>query len=93
MFVDEAGFYLLTAGVWTQDLGRAHRMAARLEAGLVAVNSVNSGRLGLPFGERRMSFNSRRAQEATREAVCTLSGASTLPRIVLTSPPGSVNGW
>jgi aldehyde dehydrogenase (NAD+) len=30
-------------------------MAARLEAGLVAVNAVNSGRLGLPFGGYKRS--------------------------------------
>ena len=47
--------YGLTAGVWTQDLGRAHRMAARIEAGLVTVNAVNNGILGLPFGGFKQS--------------------------------------
>ena len=47
--------YGLTAGVWTGDLGRAHRMANRIEAGLVAVNAVNNGVLGLPFGGYKRS--------------------------------------
>ena len=47
--------YGLTAGVWTRDLGRAHRMTTRLEAGLVAVNAVNNGVLGLPFGGYKQS--------------------------------------
>lgn len=42
--------YGLSAAVWTTDLSRAHRMASRLEAGAVFVNTMNDGRgFGLPL--------------------------------------------
>jgi acyl-CoA reductase-like NAD-dependent aldehyde dehydrogenase len=45
----------LGAGFWTQDLGRAHRLAAQLKAGMVWVNSYKLVDPASPFGGSKMS--------------------------------------
>jgi acyl-CoA reductase-like NAD-dependent aldehyde dehydrogenase len=47
--------YGLGAGVWTQHLGRAHRMAAGIESGQVWVNCYQAVDPALPFGGTKQS--------------------------------------
>jgi aldehyde dehydrogenase (NAD+) len=47
--------YGLAAGLWTSDLGRAHRVAGRLEAGQVYVNDWPFGVVETPFGGYKRS--------------------------------------
>ncbi|MCL6625918.1 5-carboxymethyl-2-hydroxymuconate semialdehyde dehydrogenase [Alicyclobacillus shizuokensis] len=47
--------YGLAAYVWTNDLTRAHRVAQRIQSGMVWVNSQNVRDLRTPFGGAKMS--------------------------------------
>ena len=47
--------YGLACSVWTENLGRAHRVAGRIEAGLVWVNSWFLRDLRTPFGGSKQS--------------------------------------
>ena len=42
--------YGLTAGLWTGDLGRGHRVSARINAGTVWVNTYRFVRWSIPYG-------------------------------------------
>ena len=47
--------YGLSASVWTSDLSRAHRLAERIEAGVVWVNTWMNRDLRTPFGGVKQS--------------------------------------
>jgi betaine-aldehyde dehydrogenase len=45
----------LTCSIWTRDLSRAHRLAARVEAGYIWINGASQHWVGVPFGGYKQS--------------------------------------
>ncbi len=73
----------LVGGLWTSDVGRAHRVAARIEAGLVSVNTFRPVHYMLPYGGYKMSgigrengFDAMRAFTEVKTVVVDLSTAA-----------------
>ncbi|MGF6842872.1 phenylacetaldehyde dehydrogenase [Paraburkholderia youngii] len=50
-----ASTYGLAASIWTKDIGRAHKMARRMQAGIVNVNALSSPDATLPYGGYKQS--------------------------------------
>jgi betaine-aldehyde dehydrogenase len=60
--------YGLAAGVFTRDLACAHRVAARLDAGVVWINTYNVTPVEMPFGGMKLSGLGRENGKAALEA-------------------------
>lgn len=60
--------YGLGSAIFTQDITRAHRVARRIEAGMVWINSSNDSHYAVPFGGVKQSGIGRELGEAGLEA-------------------------
>ena len=64
--------YGLAAGVFTQNLPRAHRMVKSLEAGTCYINTYNDAPVEAPFGGVKMSGVGRENSKAAINHYCQL---------------------
>jgi 5-carboxymethyl-2-hydroxymuconic-semialdehyde dehydrogenase len=78
--------YGLSSYVWSENLGRAHRVAAAIEAGMCFVNSQNVRDLRQPFGGTKASGTAREGGTWSYEVflepknVCVSLGSHPIPR-------------
>lgn len=62
--------YGLSSYVWTENIGRAHRVAAAVEAGMCFINSQNVRDLRQPFGGTKASGTGREGGTWSYEVFC-----------------------
>ncbi len=62
--------YGLSSYVWTENIGKAHRVAASVEAGMCFVNSQNVRDLRQPFGGTKASGTGREGGTWSYEVFC-----------------------
>jgi len=77
--------YGLSSYVWTENLGRAHRVSAAIEAGMCFVNSQNVRDLRQPFGGTKASGTGREGGTWSYEVflepknICVSLGSHHIP--------------
>jgi 5-carboxymethyl-2-hydroxymuconic-semialdehyde dehydrogenase len=79
--------YGLAGYVWSNDIGRGHRMARNLDAGMIWVNSENNRHLPAPFGGMKASGIGRDGGDYSFEFymetknVCVALGTHRVPKL------------
>jgi len=79
--------YGLAGTLWTQNLGRAHRVVAGVQTGLIGVNTPATGQPGLPFGGYKQSGIGRELAFETLKLYTELKG------VQINTSPRPVNPW
>ena len=77
--------YGLTASIWTHNLDRAHRIAARVEAGYVWINGAATHWVGVPFGGVKQSGMGR------EESIEELFACTQQKNVNVTLAPGAAS--
>jgi 5-carboxymethyl-2-hydroxymuconic-semialdehyde dehydrogenase len=79
--------YGLAGYVWTSDIGRGHRLAKSLDAGMIWINSENNRHLPSPFGGMKASGIGRDGGDYSFEFymetknVCVALGSHRVPKL------------
>ena len=75
--------------MWTENIGRAHRVAAAVEAGMCFVNSQNVRDLRQPFGGTKASGTGREGGTWSYEMFCEPKNISVSMSMSMSMSMGS----